>query len=515
MNENRLGPVLAFLIGAVVFGGLGFIFGSSRADGRDERRLEVRHEDGDETEELKLPTRPRRWEAEGGERPVVDSSLSEADRSWMLAALAKEKARRKAAEFQPEDTGVAVLRKILEHEADPTPLFESFETFTRPLRRSPGDEETIVVTPENVNEVFNGFAGKGRSRVIFEFTSGEFEIGSALRLQGLEFVTLRGAGVDLTRIVSRDPLVRSHGVDNLRIADMAFDTRRRGDGVLDNREVGAMLLERVRVRGFDCGAGGSSAIYLGGAAYVAVDDCEFLGGSGRSTYSGHALCIRDRCFVFARNCRFQELSATIYADGLGAGAGRVCLEGCRSRFDRQPARLAGELTLELRATRFEDCLQEPRIVGKTVDRGGNVFRRLPEGSFPALENVLARFGSGLVSFSAVDRHVRGEAIYFETRDADGRTQRWFNHPENGPELRLGDPQRATNSSMPPVSAAEALRLALAGKVQDQTWGNGVNALELTREMLDQAEVQVWKVSIGHGPAVRVRADTGVVLPDPN
>lgn len=94
-------------------------------------------------------------------------------------------------------------------------------------------------------------------------------------------LTLRGAGMDRTLLVW-DTLGTNDVVERIEISDLTLF----GDRVFDLRtKPSTVVLDRVRVAGFDCGAGGSSAFDSNAGAYL-VRDSRIEVGYGRSPNYG-------------------------------------------------------------------------------------------------------------------------------------------------------------------------------------------------------------------------------------
>ncbi|MSR62251.1 MAG: hypothetical protein EXS08_07390 [Planctomycetes bacterium] len=118
-------------------------------------------------------------------------------------------------------------------------------------------------------------------------------------------VTLRGAGMNATLLVldelnPRGALLRFTLEDCTVFAD---------HGIVDVRNGPSLLaLRRVRLVGFDCGAGGSCALRVRKAALSAVD-CRFEGGYGRNP-SGYANLVRGGHPLLARfeRCTLERVA---------------------------------------------------------------------------------------------------------------------------------------------------------------------------------------------------------------
>ena len=132
-------------------------------------------------------------------------------------------------------------------------------------------------------------------------------------------VTLRGAGMDATLLVM-DELSPRSALERFSVEDCTVFA---DGGIADVRTDPTLLaLRRVRVVGFDCGAGGSYALNLRGCALSAAQ-CRFESGYGRNP-DGHANLIRDTTPLVARfdGCTFERVSLA------GARLPSVVFAGC-------------------------------------------------------------------------------------------------------------------------------------------------------------------------------------------
>lgn len=119
-------------------------------------------------------------------------------------------------------------------------------------------------------------------------------------------VQIRGVGMDATLLVldanrARSPLVRFHIEDCTIYCENAITDVRSNPAVLS--------LHRVRVVGFDCGAGGSCAFYGSEGFALLATDCRFEAGYGRAPGSYAYLMSTDGAPLarFVR-CSFERMS---------------------------------------------------------------------------------------------------------------------------------------------------------------------------------------------------------------
>lgn len=159
---------------------------------------------------------------------------------------------------------------------------------------------------------------------VLAFPAGVFALGDLS--QGNEpfpsDVTVRGAGMDATLLVV-DSLSARSAVDRFEIEDCTVFSE---SGITDMRQHAAVLsLRRVRVVGFDCGAGSAVALYLFGKSALLAVDCRFEGGYGRAP-GGFANLMDTRSLCLARfeRCLFDRMGL----DDAGATARFV---GCEMR----------------------------------------------------------------------------------------------------------------------------------------------------------------------------------------
>lgn len=167
------------------------------------------------------------------------------------------------------------------------------------------------------------------------FPAGVFRVGNLLgeTRPTPRDVTVRGAGMDATLLVTADELFRA-GLVNLTLRDCTLHTD--GNYLTDIRsQPASMTFERVRFIGFDSGAGGS-CLLAAKALAVRAFDCQFIGGYGRSPRSGQLFDVRTNSLIarFDR-CLFDQLGLELR--GIRPRA-TVVMIGCTltDMFDDQP-----------------------------------------------------------------------------------------------------------------------------------------------------------------------------------
>ena len=134
-----------------------------------------------------------------------------------------------------------------------------------------------------------------------------------------EEVTIAGAGMDATLLVLSGDIYADKPLKRFSIRDCTVFTN--DNYLFDQRGAPAtVLLERVRVIGFDTGAGSSCALgFSGGGLVLLARDCRFEGGYGRSPQHGQLMDIRSSALVVRmERCRIDR--TTLGADRLYPGS---------------------------------------------------------------------------------------------------------------------------------------------------------------------------------------------------
>jgi hypothetical protein len=141
-------------------------------------------------------------------------------------------------------------------------------------------------------------------------------------------LVLEGAGMNSTLLrLAGNGLQTGAEVRGFTVRDLTLAPVEGWCGPFDLRGPSAAIaLERVRVVGYDCGAGGSVCFDVRTpGAFVRAVNCEFLAGFGRSPWSGHCNLAYGSPFV-ARfdSCRIEGTALNL--DQIGSGA--VLFKGC-------------------------------------------------------------------------------------------------------------------------------------------------------------------------------------------
>ncbi len=137
-------------------------------------------------------------------------------------------------------------------------------------------------------------------------------------------VTITGSGMQASLLVADEIHIRGP-VDRLTIRDCTIKTN--DDCLTDLRhKYATILMERVRVIGFDTGSGASCAFSTAGSAML-LRDCRFEGGYGRSPETGSLMDIRTQANLMRfERCVFERMSMDL--ERLPPGA-TIVFDTCR------------------------------------------------------------------------------------------------------------------------------------------------------------------------------------------
>jgi hypothetical protein len=146
---------------------------------------------------------------------------------------------------------------------------------------------------------------------VVSFPAGVFEVSDLGRATGGDGafpsdVVVRGAGMDAT-LLMWDHQSSQGPVQRFAIEDCTVFA---AGGITDLRSgaPGVLSLRRVRVIGFDCGAGSAVAFYLFGGSVLHASACRFEGGYGRAPQSyANLLDARSVCLARFDQCVFDRM----------------------------------------------------------------------------------------------------------------------------------------------------------------------------------------------------------------
>lgn len=242
--------------------------------------------------------------------------------AFLRKALLAERERREVARISPGDSGLDVLRRVLDHGADPTPLLADWDGFAAHVRPAGGKTATFEATGDETEVDLGADPG---ARVIV-FGPGTFRLKRSryFDFRGAEkSLEIRGAGMDLTRLVwERGSLVFvASALENLVVKDLTISV---GDNaILDVRGEAAAVLEGVRFDGWASGHGHGAPLGIGGRSFLGLRGCEFLNGG-----DGIAISLRGNSLVLAEDCLFADADSAITGWGGAAAKSQARFAGC-------------------------------------------------------------------------------------------------------------------------------------------------------------------------------------------
>lgn len=180
----------------------------------------------------------------------------------------------------------------------------------RELARDPQRFESLF-TPRAAASAVDGTALREGDALapgaVVQFPAGVFAVADLARGRDPfpSDLIVRGAGMNATLLVL-DQLNPREALERFTLEDCTVFTTNCG-AVSTSRGANTLTLRRVRLTGFDCGAGGSYALYLRSAAILAVG-CRFESGYGRNP-GGYANLLRQSGPLVARfeGCTFERV----------------------------------------------------------------------------------------------------------------------------------------------------------------------------------------------------------------
>jgi hypothetical protein len=230
--------------------------------------------------------------------------------------LAEERSREELLARDARSGGAFALLDKLSKE--PTPMLE--------MAADPAAMQALLArsSPETTvraEGLGKHLADKLESGKTYSYPAGVFPI--EINFNGVQQVpqdvTISGAGMDATLLVLEQDIYAAKPLQRFSIRDCTVFTN--NNYLFDQRVAPAtVLLERVRVIGFDMGAGGSCALsFTGDGLVLLARDCRFEGGYGRGPQYGYLMRIQTPAMVVRmERCRVDRV--TLGADGLGSGS---------------------------------------------------------------------------------------------------------------------------------------------------------------------------------------------------
>jgi hypothetical protein len=262
----------------------------------------------------------------GKSGPTADPAPTPAESEFLRKALAEERRRSLAARIRAEDSGLDVLRRILEERADPAEILGDFDRFASHVRSAKG-RVVRFAEPASGGAPIVLRDSEAKGAAILEFGPGRFVLDTNWWGAGTEDTAeleIRGAGRDQTILVpQRNLIMATKRLDHLRIHDLSIET---AEGMtLDVRGNAAAIFEDVRFLAWQA-AGHAAAVGVSGKGYVGLRRCEFLGGGARQ---GFGISLRGPAVVLAEDCTFADVMAAVIG-GSGTASGSVVrLVNCR------------------------------------------------------------------------------------------------------------------------------------------------------------------------------------------
>ncbi len=234
-------------------------------------------------------------------------------------SLARQASEREAALEDLRSGGVFALLEALEDGGGPLPdLVRSDAEFEALFERAAPESFLSGLSYRKSAEPF-------ADGTTLDFPAGVFELGDITDYWPVfpRDVTLAGAGRDATLLVVGD-LSADERLRNFTLRDCTVFTD--NEYLFDlRREAAGIRLERVRLTGFDTGAGKSCAFGTEELALLAVDSL-FVAGYGRHPEYGRLFDVRTDALVARfENCRFEGLQLDLERTRPGA---TVVFETC-------------------------------------------------------------------------------------------------------------------------------------------------------------------------------------------
>jgi hypothetical protein len=139
-----------------------------------------------------------------------------------------------------------------------------------------------------------------------------FELPADQQGQAPADLTIAGAGMDATLLVLTDDLGSRGALQRLELRDCTIYTN--NNYLFDQRQGGAtVVLDRVRVVGFDIGAGSSCALFFQEGLALTARNSIFAGGFGRSPIHGTLFDMRnDALLARFENCSIERMAIEVW-----------------------------------------------------------------------------------------------------------------------------------------------------------------------------------------------------------
>ncbi len=225
--------------------------------------------------------------------------------------LAAERSREELLARDAQSGGAFALLEKLNKE--PTPMLElASDPAAMQALLARGSPETTV----RAEGLGKSLAKQLESGKTYSYPAGVYAI--EINFNGVQQVpqevTIAGAGMDATLLVLTQDIYADKPLQRFSIRDCTVFTN--DNYLFDQRGAPAtVLLERVRVVGFDMGAGSSCALSFSGGLVLLARDCRFEGGYGRSPQHGRLMSINSPALV-ARMERCRVDRVTLEAEGM-------------------------------------------------------------------------------------------------------------------------------------------------------------------------------------------------------
>mgnify|MGYP001271239931 CR=1 FL=1 len=339
---------------------------------------------------------------------IDDLRPTDAERAWLREALVAERTRRAEAQIRPDDSGVDVLRRYLDFDADVASVLASYETAAAHVPAGTGTPVHVAAPREGESPDLTQAAGAS----IVEFGPGRFDLrrtrtGPWDRQSMPARLEIRGAGRDATTLVlgrSQEFMLLGDG-RSVVLRDLTIECPDADVTPFDVRGGASFAFENVRFAGWLSGAGYSSVLGIAGRGFVACRDCEFLAGG-----DGFVLALRGPGLAVFERCTFAD-TYSVFIGGGGGSGGRPSVVRVRDCTFRS-TRLA-----DSRLRNGSDDDVDLRVTGGRAEFGSAAqqddVRRKAWGSELAREIDGVEFAPEIPAFS-------GEDLARVLRDAESR-----------------------------------------------------------------------------------------------